>query len=182
VGGGPAALPAGSREARRAWARCRRAAAWAPRSARPRSPPHAAIAAARVGDARLTPARWGGGTRRLAPPPCAPRGRSRGAHRHHAGLQPRRGLTVPAVLRAAIAAPGRWPVVPRPEAVRGRPCRVRPRLELGALIPVDLPVDLVVVLEQQERERQARRGERTPAGRVPGESYLRGPGEHVFAR
>jgi hypothetical protein len=45
------------------------------------------------------------------------------------------------------------------------------------LVPVDLPVDVVVVLEQEERADQADRAERVPGG-------LEGAwaGEHVFVR
>jgi hypothetical protein len=169
VGGGPPAPRAGSREARRA-------------QARPRSLPLAGVGTATLAEARPLAARWRGGPRGLAAAPCARRGRARGAHIHHAWLQRRRGLAQPATGVTARAAPDRGPVAPRPGSVRWRrSCRWR-RLEPRALIPIDLPVDLVVVLEQQERERQARRGECTPASRVAGEGWLCRVGEHVFAR
>jgi len=82
----------------------------------------------------------------------------------------------------AMSASDRWAAAPRPAAVLWRRSLARPRLEPRALIPLDLPVDLVVVLEQQEREHQARRGEYTPASSVAGEGCLCRGGEHVFAR
>jgi hypothetical protein len=168
VGGGPPAQRAGSREARRA-------------QARPRSLPLAEIGAATLADARVLAARWGGGPSRLATAACARRGRARGRDIHHAWLQRRRGLAQPATGVTARAAPDRRPA-PRPGSVRRRDSCRRRRLEPRALIPIDLPVDLVVVLEQQEREREARRGECTPASRVAGEGCLCCVGEHVFAR
>jgi len=48
---------------------------------------------------------------------------------------------------AATAAPERWPVAVRAGAVRQRRSFGGPRLEPRAVIPIDLPVDLGVVLE-----------------------------------
>ena len=169
VGGGLPVQGAGSREARRA-------------QARPRSLPLAEAGTATVADARLPSALWGGGPRGFATAPCLRRGRARGPHIHHAWLQRRRGLTRPATDVTARAASDRRPMAQRPGSARWRRSCRRPRLEPRALIPIDLPVDLVVVLEQQEREREARRGEYTPASRVAGEGCLCRGGEHVFAR
>jgi hypothetical protein len=52
--------------------------------------------------------------------------------------------------------------LPRPPPLRGAPAKRRP-VRMGhpkVLVPIDLPVDVVVVLEQQERAGQAEGTER----------------------
>jgi hypothetical protein len=74
--------------------------------------------------------------------------------------------------------------VDAPHARRVLPARLTPSVTdlpvtrpLAGLVLVDLPVDVVVVLEQQERAGQGERGERSSR-----ERGWSAPWEHVFVR
>ena len=139
---GARAAPAAAARAQRA--RSRRA--WAA-EARPRSSAQAAMRAARSAGARARAAVTGGGRRAPEPARGLGRGRARRADVHWAGARRRRGPTPSAPRMGAMSASDRWAAAPRPAAVLWRRSLARPRLEPRALIPIDLPVDLVVVLE-----------------------------------
>ncbi len=71
-----------------------------------------------------------------------------------------------------------WTATCRP--VHEHPCSSRRSMRmiyLTQLVLADLPVDLVVVLEQQERADEAKRTERTPL-----DLRCSSLGEHVFVR